>query len=124
LCTEMLAGLAQAIGVGRTTRPIRIVDGSRLEGPGDRVWRLHLCYDASLARIADAAITTTREGERLDRLGVVAGEILMGDRGYPQPNGIKNALDRGADVLVRLTWSSLQMTDAKGRPLDWLKLFG
>jgi hypothetical protein len=122
LCKERLACVAKEIGVTTTERPIRIVDGSRLEGPGDRVWRLHLCYDAGLARIVDAVITTTKDGERLDRLTVTPGEIRLGDRGFPQPNGIRNTLAAGADVLVRLTWNSLQMT-TDDRPIDWLKLF-
>ncbi len=122
LCRERIARLAKEIGVDPIKRPIRIVDGSRLEGPGDRAWRLHLCYDPSRARIVDAVITTTREGERLDRLAMVPGEIRLGDRGVPQPDGLRNTLAAGADVLVRLTWNSLQMTTA-GKPIDWLRLF-
>jgi IS4 transposase len=121
LCKHLLAQLANDIGVS-TERPIRIVDGSRLEGPGEQVWRLHLCYDAGRARIIDAAITTTKEGERLDRLAVTPGEIRLGDRGFPQPDGIRNTLNAGADVLVRLTWNSLQLSADK-KPVDWLKLF-
>jgi hypothetical protein len=122
LCEQQF-GRVPAAMCGAPQRPIRLVDGSRLEGPGDRVWRLHLCYDARFARIFDAAITTTKEGERLDRLAVTPGEIRLGDRGLPQPDGIKNTLAAGADLLVRLTWNSLQMTDADAKPLDWLKLF-
>ncbi len=122
LCEQMLANVAKELDVKLGSRPIRIVDGSRLEGPGERVWRLHLCYDAGLARIVDAAVTTTKEGERLDRLTVMPGEIRLGDRGFPQPDGIKNTLAAGADVLVRLTWNSLQLT-ANDRPIDWLNLF-
>ncbi|TMJ32087.1 MAG: IS4 family transposase [Alphaproteobacteria bacterium] len=122
LCKQQLALFANETGVSITQRPIRIVDGSRIEGPGDRVWRLHLCYDANRARIADAVITTTKEGERLDRLAVTRGEIRLGDRGFPQPDGIRNTLDEGADVLVRLTWNSLQLS-ANAKPIDWLKLF-
>lgn len=123
LCAAQLEKLAQEIGVTAAMRVIRIVDGSRLEGPGDQVWRMHLCYDANLARIIDVVITTTREGEKLDRLAVTPGEIRLGDRGYPQPDGIKNTLAAGADVLVRLTWNSLQMTLAGGKPINWLRLF-
>jgi DDE family transposase len=123
LCAEGLARAAAAIGVNAAPRPIRIVDGSRLEGPGARTWRLHLCYDVGSARIVDAAITTTREGERLNRLAVTPGEIRLADRGFPQPDGIKATLDAGADLLVRLTWNSLQMRLADGRPIDWRALF-
>lgn len=122
LCKERLACVAKKVGAKNAHRPIMIVDGSRLEGPGDRVWRLHLCYDPSQARIVDAVITTTKQGERLDRLAVTPNEIRLGDRGFPQPDGIGNTLDQGADVLVRLTWNSLQMTE-NGKPIDWLKLF-
>jgi hypothetical protein len=123
LCAESLARVAKVIGGIDTTRPIRIVDGSRLEGPGDRAWRLHMCYDPGLGRIVDAAITTTALGERLDRLAITPGEIRLGDRGFPKPEGLRNTLDAGADVLVRLTWKSLQLTTPEGRPLDWLNLF-
>jgi IS4 transposase len=122
LCKERLARVVKEVGITVTERPIRIVDGSRLEGPGDRVWRLHMCYDPGRVRIVDAIITTTKQGERLDRLAVIPGEIRLGDRGYPQPDGIKNTLEASADVLVRLTWNSLQMT-ADDKPIDWLKLF-
>src|SRR5258708_28168757 len=118
----MLARVVKELGTKSGSRPIRIVDGSRLEGPGERVWRLHLCYDAGLARIVDAVITTTKDGERLDRLTVTPGEIRLGDRGFPQPDGIRNTLAAGADVLVRLTWNSLQMT-TDDKPIHWLKLF-
>lgn len=122
LCKEWLARIVKEIAVTVTERPIRIVDGSRLEGPGDRVWRLHVCYDPGCARIVDSVITTTKQGERLDLLAVIPGEIRLGDRGYPQPDGIKNTLEAGADVLVRLTWNSLQMT-ANDKPINWFKLF-
>jgi hypothetical protein len=123
LCEEALERAVQVIGASRTQRPIRIVDSSRLEGPGDRVWRLHLCYDAGLARIVDAAITTTQEGDRLDRLVVTAGEIRLGDRGFAKPEKIKATLNTGADILVRLSWKSLQLTHPGGERVDWMALF-
>lgn len=123
LCAESLDRVARTIGIKAGTRPIRIVDGSRIEGPGDRAWRLHLCYDPNLARITDAAITTLKEGERLDRLAVTPGEIRLADRGFPHPDAIKNTLEAGADVLLRLTWNSLQLRNLDGQSLDWLRLF-
>jgi hypothetical protein len=123
LCAENLERVARSIGIKAGKRPIRIVDGSRIEGPGNRAWRLHLCYDPNLARITDAAITTLKEGERLDRLAVTPGEIRLGDRGYPHPDAIKDTLEAGADVVLRLTWNSLQLRHADGQPLDWVRLF-
>lgn len=123
LCAENLERVARTIGIKDGKRPIRIVDGSRIEGPGNRAWRLHLCYDPHLARITDAAITTLKEGERLDRLAVTPGEIRLGDRGFPHPDAIKDTLQAGADVLLRLTWNSLQLRHADSQPLDWVRLF-
>lgn len=122
LCEERLKLSTSATPLV-TGRPVRIVDGSRLEGPGDRVWRLHLAYDVASGCLVDAKITTTKDGERLDRLAITPGEIRLADRGYPQPDGIANTLAAQADLVVRLTWNSLQLTDDQDKPLDWLDLF-
>lgn len=123
LFKERVAGMSETIARESGLRPVRIVDSTRIEGPGKSVWRLHLCYDAGLGRIVDGAITTLQEGERLDRLSVTPGEIRLGDRGFAQPGGIKNTLDLGADVLVRLTWNSVQLSGVDEKLLDWNKLF-
>jgi hypothetical protein len=104
------------------SRPVRLVDGSRIEGPGDSCWRLHLCWDAGQRRIADLAVTSLAEGERLDRLPLQAGEIRLADAGMPDATSLRRAREAAADVLVRLTWNSLRLTDEAGRPLDWLAL--
>ena len=123
LCVQSLAGRARASAEPSAARPIRIVDGSRLSGSGNRAWRLHLSYDPCAGRLVEAQITTLQQGERLDRLGVQPGEIRLADRGFPQPNGLRNVLEAGADVLVRLTWNSLSLADAQGEPINWLALF-
>jgi len=51
------------------------------------------------------------------------GEIVIADRGYPQPNSLRKARQAGSDVLVRLTWNSLHLRDAAGHSLDWSDLF-
>ena len=130
LCRHVLAGGAEgedatedATGPSAPRRPIRIIDGSRLEGPGERAWRLHMAYDPRRHRIADASITRLDQGERLDRLPPEAGAIYLADRGYPQPDGLRRLREANADVLVRLTWNSLCLRDEEGRPLDWRTLF-
>ena len=104
-------------------RLVRLIDGSRIEGPGRSCWRLHLCYDAEHQRIADFAVTPMAEGEKLTRVAIRPGEICIADRGYPQPDPLAAARTAGADVLVRLTWNSLHLVDGAERPLDWRALF-
>lgn len=121
----LVEGLLRAAGAdpdGATSRPVRLVDGSRIEGPGDSAWRLHLCWDATSRRIADLAVTPLSQGERLDRLPLRPGEIRLADAGLPEACALRRTREAGAEVLVRLTWNSLRLLDAEGRPLDWLEL--
>jgi hypothetical protein len=123
LCEGLLAKGDQP-SKGDFERLVRLVDGSRIEGPGKTCWRLHLCYDAGRQRIADFAVTPMAQGEKLERVKIRPGEIVIADRAFPQPDSLRKARDAGAEVLVRLTWNSLRLRDAKtNRPVDWLKLF-
>jgi len=110
-------------GEAPLARPLRLVDGSRLEGPNGRCWRLHMAYDPRAARILEAKITPMKVGESLRRFRPQPGDIEIGDRGYAQPDGLRETVEAGADLIVRVTWNSLKLTDRQGRPLDWLALF-
>lgn len=123
LCTRLLADADRPSAAGADAPAVRLVDGSRIAGPGDSCWRLHLCWDAGSRRIAQMKVTPLAEGERLDVLAPQAGEIRLGDCGFPQPNGLRATREAGADLLVRLTWNSLRLLDADGRTLDWMALF-
>jgi hypothetical protein len=116
LCERLLAGAGRA-GVGG--HPVRLMDASRIEGPGNSCWRLHLLWDAEVQRISEMAVTALDEGERLGKLRVQPGELRIGDRAYPRPDGLRQMREAGAEVLVRLTWKSLHLLDDKARALDW-----
>jgi Transposase DDE domain len=121
LCAEQI-GLAGA-ALGEAAGAITLVDASVIQSPGTGTdYRLHLQWDVTQQRSLAARITTTAVGERLDRLSSTATCLLIGDRGYPQPDGLRNTLDAGAEVLVRLTWNSLSLTNRDGPPVDWLAL--
>jgi hypothetical protein len=121
LCAEQI-GLADA-APGDVAGAINLVDASVIKSPGTGTdYRLHLQWDVTRQRSVAARITTTAVGERLDLLCGTATCILIGDRGYPQPDGLRNTLDSGAEVLVRLTWNSLSLTGRDDQPLDWLAL--
>src|SRR5271166_5565141 len=92
LCEAVLARSKPSVGDG-FERIVRLIDGSRIEGPGKTCWRLHLCYDAGRQRIANFAVTPLDQGEKLDRVPLRSGELYAGDRGYPQPDALRNARD-------------------------------
>jgi hypothetical protein len=128
LCGERLARLAQGWGAAPAgsagaERPIRIVDGTRLTGPGGRAMRLHLAYDLPEGRISHCVLTDLSGAETLTRTPVRPGEIRIGDRGYPRPDDLAALRADGADVVVRLTWKSLSLAHRDGRPLAWTPLF-
>jgi hypothetical protein len=123
LCEGLLARHDPPADDEEFARTVRLIDGSRIEGPGKTCWRLHLCYDAGRNRIADFAVTPLDRGEKLDRVTLRQGEVYLADRGYPQPAALRKARDAGADVLVRLTWNSLRLIDQAGKMLDWPNLF-
>lgn len=128
LCSEQFGRVQRAApdpsdasGPG-TARAIRIVDSSLIDGPGGVKWRLHAAFDPVGKRLTAAAFTPATMGERLDLLAMGASDIVLADRGYPQPDGLRNTIDKHADPLVRVTWNSVMLTDAAARPLDWMAL--
>jgi hypothetical protein len=123
LCENLLPSRGAQAGEAARQNRVRVIDGSRIEGPGETCFRLHLCYDVAGQRIADFAITPLDKGETLDRVRVGPGDIVLADRGYPQPRAMRATLDSGADLLVRLTWNSLNLRDGAGKPIDWLDVF-
>lgn len=111
----------EASGQG-ARRAVRIVDSSLIDGPGGVKWRLHACFDPVGKRLTAAAFTPAKVGERLDLLAVDPSDIVLADRGYPQPDGLRNTIDKHADPLVRVTWNSVMLTDADAGLLDWIAL--
>ena len=122
LCQDQFARIARQFAPRTAAHPVRLIDGSRIEGPGDTAWRLHLCFAPEEGRTVRATITPLTQGERLDRLPAKPGALWIADRGYPQPGGLRATREAGADVLVRLTWNSPRLIDAKQQPLDWTRL--
>src|SRR5258707_8239108 len=121
LCEQLLRGGDGSAG-GGFERLVRLIDGSRIQGPRKTCWRTPLFYDLAGQRIADFVVTPMTHGEKLERVRLRPGELAILDRGYPQADSLRKARKAGSDVLVRLTWNSLNLRDATNRPLDCLKL--
>jgi hypothetical protein len=126
LVGQVLSAAAPTAGRGRL---IRIIDATTVPqaGPaakkGNKLWRIHSAFDLPHERFGYFALSDQQEGETLDRIPVVPGEIRIADRAYLQPDRMAAVVDAGADVLIRAGWKSARWLDADGRPLELVAEF-
>jgi hypothetical protein len=102
-------------------RPLRLVDGSTIAGPGSRGtdWRLHVCYDPVAQRFSALEITDAHGAERLERAPVTPGEIRIGDRGFGnRPDSVRAISAGPGDYVVRVNWRGLRWLAPAGGRFD------
>ena len=122
----MLVGqvLADAAPKASDGRLIRIIDGTTVpkKGPNARknneLWRIHSAFDLPDERFGHFELTDQQEGETLDRIPVVKGEIRIADRAYLQPDRMAKVIGAGADVVIRAGWKSARWVDEVGNAID------
>jgi hypothetical protein len=123
---ELLVGKALNNAAPKASRGrlIRIIDSTTVPKAGaaakkkSQLWRIHSAFDLPHERFGHFELTDQKEGERLDRIPVIKGEIRIADRAYLQPERMAVVLDRGADVLIRAGWRSARWLEAEGDPFD------
>src|ERR1700710_143742 len=122
----MLVGqvLSDAAPKAADGRLIRIIDGTTVpkKGPDARknneLWRIHSAFDLPDERFGHFEVTDQQDGETLDRIPVVKGEIRIADRAYLQPDRMGKVIDAGADVVIRAGWKSARWVDEGGNAID------
>jgi hypothetical protein len=121
LVGQALAAAAPKAGSGRL---IRIIDATTVPkaGPAARkkseLWRIHSAFDLPRERFGHFELSDQRQGEQLDLIPVVEGEIRIADRAYLQPDRMAGLLEAGADLVIRSGWKSARWLDAQGHPID------
>lgn len=122
----MLVGQALSAAAPKASqgRLIRIIDATTVPKKGLRgrkrneVWRIHSAFDLPQERFGHFELTDQKDGETLDRIPVVAGEIRLADRAYLQPERMARLIEAGADFVIRAGWKSARWLDCKGHALD------
>ena len=120
--------MSTAVPPAAQGRLIRIIDGTAVAQAGpearknNKVWRIHSAFDLPSERFSHFELTDQQEGERLDRIPVVKGEIRLGDRAYLQPDRIAVVLAAGADIVVRAGWKSARWLNDEGKALDLISV--
>lgn len=126
LVGQALAAAAPPASQGRL---IRLVDATTVPKAGtwarrkNKLWRVHSAFDLPSERFGFFELTDERDGERLDRIPAVEGEIRLADLAYLQPDRIEPVLASGADIIVRAGWNNARWLDAAGEPVDLLAAF-
>jgi Transposase DDE domain len=121
LVGQVLAAAAPKASQGRL---IRIIDATTVPKKGrtgrkkNEVWRIHSAFDLPQERFGHFELTDQQEGETLDRIPVVAGEIRLADRAYLQPQRMARLIEAKADFVIRAGWKSARWLDCQGHALD------
>jgi hypothetical protein len=122
----LLVGQALSAAAPKASRGrlIRIIDATTVPKKGrdarktNEVWRIHSAFDLPRERFGHFELTDQHEGETLDRIPAVKGEIRLADRAYLQPQRMARLIEAGADFVIRAGWKSARWLDCKGRALD------
>lgn len=99
-----------------------LVDASAISEPGSTGtdWRLHYGVLLDSLQCEYFELTDVSGGETFRRFPVGPGDLLMGDRGYAQPPGIRYVATRGADTIVRINLPSVPLKTPGGCDFEQL----
>ena len=123
---EMAAdmALAQPGQAMLADRRVRLVDGSSVCEPGatGSTWRLHYALNLRTLSCDEVHVSAASVGESLAMFDIREGDVIMADRGFARRSGLRYAVQRKADVVLRTSLTNLPLHDRRGRPLELLAL--
>jgi hypothetical protein len=95
---------------------VRLVDATRVEGPGGKAppWRIHYAVELPSLLCDEIKVTGREVGESFVNFTVRPGDLALGDRGYAQARGIASVVERRGHVLVRTSLSLLALLGEDG----------
>ena len=97
----------------------RVIDASTVQAPGatGTDHRLHICMDLVSLEFQEVLVTDVQGGETLKHFTFQPGDVVVADRGYAHPQGMRAAVQQGADLIVRLNPFSVVLTTPTGQSL-------
>jgi hypothetical protein len=118
----------ESTAVTRAGYRVRAVDATTVQEQGatGTDWRVHFVINLSDLQCDHFELTDVKGGETFRRIPVEKGDLLLGDRAYGTPPGIKHVVSQGGAVLVRVNHKSLPLYDAEGEKIalvKWMKAF-
>jgi hypothetical protein len=84
-------------------RRVRVVDATSISEPGSTGtdWRIHYAINLTNLQCDFFQLTDVSGGETWRRFPVTRGDILLGDRGYSNPNGVRHVVT-GHNICPRV----------------------
>lgn len=115
LGAELARSLREQPRLPKELRP-RAIDSTTVQGPASKgtEWRVHYSLDLINLNCDWSELTNAQGAELLERTPMRRGDVLLADRNYLRPLGVRAAADVGAYVLVRLRWSHSPLVDGRG----------
>lgn len=103
-------------------RRVLAVDATHVSEPGrtGSHWRVHYSVNLANLQCEHFELTTPKVGERLQRLALQPGDLILADRAYATPPGVAHVCGGGGDLLVRMNLRMLPLFDAKMRRISIL----
>lgn len=122
MAEQMRASLGMA--TPKVQRRVRAVDATSISEPGSTGtdWRIHYSINLATLQCDFFLLTDVGGGETWRRFPVDRGDIMLGDRGYSTPVGVRHVAAAGADVVVRWNRQALPLFDGQRKSLDAVKL--
>ena len=74
--------------------------------------------DLITLQFLEVLVSDVHMGETLKHFTLGAGDVAVADRGYAHAQGIHEAVQQGAEVIVRLNPFSMVLSDPTGQPLS------
>ena len=106
--------------VPKLAQRVLAVDATAITEPGSTGtdWRIHYAIDLATLQCDFFLLTDVKGGETWRRFPVMKGDIMLGDRGYANPNGVDHVVEAGGEVVVRLNRKAMPLFDSNGKRLN------
>jgi len=101
---------------------LRAVDATTVQEPGatGTSWRVHYTLALPELRCDFFEVTGVDGGETYRRIPVRKGDVILGDRGYCQREGVRHVIEAGGAAIVRLNLNNFPLLDRQGRKFGLL----
>ena len=122
LGAELARALREQPRLPQELRP-RAIDSTTVQGPASKgtQWRVHYSLNLVDLNCDWLELTDAHGAELLERTPMQPGDVLLADRNYLRPVGVRAAAEAGAYVVLRLRWSHSPMVDRCQRPFNALQ---